>query len=376
MTHITIVGAGLGGLTLARVLHVHGIQATVYEADASAGVRSQGGMLDIHDYNGQLALKAAGLYEEFRGIIHQGGEASRILDPQGNVLLDQPDDGNGGRPEVPRGALRRILLDSLPAGAVQWGRKLTAVNALGDGQYKLVFADGSTVSTNFLVGADGAWSRVRSLLSEVKPQYAGTSFIETYLLDADARHPASARAVGGGALYVLTPGKSIVAHREPNGVLHTYVVITRAQEWFDDLNFADSNAVKTRVAAQFPGWVPELTALITDSDTAPVLRKIHSLPIGHRWQRLRGVTLLGDAAHLSPPDGEGANLAMLDGAELGKAIAAHREDLGAALAEYEDAMFTRSAAAAAEAIKTFELCFQNDNVPDGLIELFTGGNSA
>lgn len=376
MTHIAIVGAGLGGLTLARVLHVHGIKATVFEADASAEARSQGGMLDIHDYNGQLALKAAGLYEEFRGIIHVGGEASRILDPHGKVLLDLPDEGSGGRPEVPRGELRRILLESLPDGTVQWGRKLMAVRPVGDGQYELAFADGSDVSTNVVIGADGAWSKVRPLLSDVKPQYAGTSFLETYLLDADARHKASAQAVGGGALYVLTPGKGVVAHREPNGVLHTYVALTRPREWFDGLDFADPQSVKARVAAEFEGWAPELIALITDGETAPLLRKIHSLPIGHRWTRVSGVTLLGDAAHLAPPDGEGANLAMLDGAELGKAIAAYGDDIEAALAEYEEAMFARSAAAAVEAAKTFALCFQDHNVPHGLIDMFTGGSVA
>src|SRR6202044_3593807 len=136
------------GLTLARVLHVHGIPATVYEAEASAGARTQGGMLDIHEYNGQLALKAAGLFDEFRRIIHEGGEASRVLDQHGTVLLDDPDEGGQGRPEVHRGALRRIRLDSRPDGTVRWGHKVTAVRALGDGRHELAFGDGSTVTTS------------------------------------------------------------------------------------------------------------------------------------------------------------------------------------------------------------------------------------
>ncbi|NTX17356.1 FAD-dependent monooxygenase [Myxococcus sp. CA056] len=374
MTPITIIGAGLGGLTLARVLHVHGIASTVYEADASADARTQGGMLDIHDHNGQLALKEAGLFDEFRRIIHEGGEAMRVLDPRGAVLFDEPDNGGGRRPEVHRGELRRILLDSLPAGTVQWGHKVTTVHALGDGRHAVTFANGSTVTTSLLVGADGAWSRIRPLLSDARPEYVGISFIETYLFNADARHPASAKAVGGGAMLALTPGKGIQAHRETNGVLHTYVALTRPREWMAGIDFANPKAAKARVAAEFDGWEPALTALITDGETDLVPRTIHALPPGHRWERVPGVTLLGDAAHLMPPSGEGANLAMYDGAELGKAIAAHRGDLEAALAEYEEPMFTRSANEAADAETLHRLCF-GDNAPHGLIDFFTGSAS-
>jgi 2-polyprenyl-6-methoxyphenol hydroxylase-like FAD-dependent oxidoreductase len=372
MVPMTIIGAGLGGLTLARVLHVHGIAATVYEADAAEEARTQGGQLDIHDYNGQLALKAAGLFGEFGRIIHEGGQAMRVLDPRGTVLLDQPDDGSAARPEVLRGDLRRILLGSLPDGTVQWGRKIVGVHPLGDGRHQLTFAVGSTVTTSRLVGADGAWSRIRPLVSKATPEYVGTSFIETYLFDADARHPASAKAVGPGAMLALALGKGIQAHREANGVLHTYVALTKPLDWFAGIDFANPKEARARVAAEFDGWAPKLTALITDGETDPVLRKIYALPSGHRWKRVPGVTLLGDAAHLSPPDGDGANFAMYDGAELGKAIAAHQDDFEAALTHYEQDMFVRSAKAALEAAETFALCFADKNAPQGVISFFTG----
>src|ERR1700729_1027060 len=142
---VAIIGAGLGGLVLARVLHVNGVPVTVYEAEASAAARTQGGLLDIHPWNGQPALEAAGLTGKFRGLVLPGRESYRVLDRAGTVLLDRPDDGTGERPEVPRGELRQMLLDSLPGGTVRWGRKAPGTRALGEGRHELRFTDGATV---------------------------------------------------------------------------------------------------------------------------------------------------------------------------------------------------------------------------------------
>ncbi|EFL27063.1 putative monooxygenase [Streptomyces himastatinicus ATCC 53653] len=370
-TDITIIGAGLGGLTLARVLHVHGIPATVYEAEVSPTARAQGGMLDIHKDSGQPALRAAGLMDELRGLILEGRQAIRVLDRDGTVLFEHADDGTGGNPEVLRGELRQMLLDSLPDGTVRWGHKVTGTRALGEGRHEVTFADGATVTTGLLVGADGAWSRVRPLLSAAAPEYIGMSAVETCLFDADTRHPAAAKAVGGGSLFALAPGKGLLAHRERGGTLHTYVMLARPRDWFASIDFTDSAAAAARIAREFDGWAPELTALIADGDTAPVLRPLHALPVEHRWRRVPGVTLLGDAAHLALPNGEGANLAMCDGAELGKALAAHPDDAEAALTAYERAMFPRSAAAAAEGSQVHEM-FYGAGAPHSLINLFTG----
>ena len=370
-TPVTIVGAGLGGLVLARVLHIHGVPATIYEAEPSAVARTQGGQLDIHEADGQRALAAAGLTEAFRAIIHEGGQASRVLDRHGAVLFADADDGTGGRPEVLRGDLRRILVDSLPTETIRWGMKLTRVTSLGDGRHGLGFADGSTVVADLLVGADGAWSKVRPLLSDARPEYTGVTFVETYLHDIDARHPATARAAGGGALFALAPGQGIFAHREAGNVLHAYVALSRPADWIAGIDFGDAGAATARIAAEFDGWAPELTALITDGGTTPVPRPLYTLPIGHRWDRVRGVTLIGDAAHLAPPAGEGANLAMLDGAELAEAIVAHPGDIDAALAVFEAAMFPRGGAAAADAVDILGLCL-GEHAPFSLVEFFSG----
>ncbi|NMD55030.1 MULTISPECIES: FAD-dependent oxidoreductase [Tsukamurella] len=369
-TPIAIIGAGLGGLALARVLHVHGIDAVIYEAEPTPMSRTQGGQLDIHEADGQAAIEAAGLTAQFRALIHEGGEATRALGRDGTVLLDLPDDGDGGRPEVLRGELRRLLIDALPPEVIRWGAKVTAVRALGGGRHELTFADGTAVATGLLVGADGAWSKVRALVTDAKPAYYGTTYVETYLHDVPRRHPGIAELVGEGAMFALAPGRGISTHAEAGDIVHTYAQLHVDEGWADGIDWSAPTAAD-HVIAEYPGWSGELLRLIGESDTPLVPRRLYTLPVGLRWEHVPGVTLVGDAAHVSPPAGEGANIALFDGAELARHLVENPGDPETALAAYEREMFTRAeeSAASADEMATMML---GDDAPNALVEFFAG----
>jgi 2-polyprenyl-6-methoxyphenol hydroxylase-like FAD-dependent oxidoreductase len=334
---IAIAGGGLGGLTLARILRRHGIDAVVYEREASRSARSQGGMLDLHPESGQQALAEAGLDDRFRSQARPEGEEHRILDPAGRTLVHhKPHPGSfSGRPEIDRSVLRDLLLDSLPGDAVAWQHRLVAATPRPDGGFGLTFHGGHRTSCDILVGADGARSVVRPLLTDAKLSYVAT-LVELSIEDVDRRHPDLAGLVGPGNLWCVGMNQILAAQRLGDGSLRVGISL-RAED-----REMDAYRSKRALLDMFQGWDARLTALIEAGDSAPTPRRIEAMPIGTRWANRPGVTLIGDAAHLMPPVGEGANQAMLDAAELAGELAANPADLDSAIRTYEEAMFART----------------------------------
>jgi 2-polyprenyl-6-methoxyphenol hydroxylase-like FAD-dependent oxidoreductase len=361
---IGIVGGGPGGLTLARILHVHGIDAVVFEREARATERPQGGSLDMHEESGQFAIACCGVTDEFKRIARYEDQETRVYDKHGELRFLEDDVTGRERPEVDRGHLRLMLLDSLPVGMVQWKRELSRADLGSDGAPTLVFKDGSSERFDLVVGADGAWSKVRPLLSEAKPIYSGVTFVEMGIDDVDRRYPELAKLVGRGLMFALGDSQAIIGHRDANAHLGIYAAIRVDEGWItgDGLGKASSAAMREGLERQFGGWSENLLNLIQRSDERMTPRRLYALPVGHRWEHREGVTLLGDSAHLmSPFGGDGANLAMWDAADLALAIA-RNHDWRSAVREYEVAMWARAEPAASSARGALEEVFSEEGL--------------
>lgn len=329
---IVIAGGGPAGLALARILHVHGIQATVYERDPSPEARSQGGTLDLRPESGRYALAAAGLAEEFAALARAEGEEQKIMSPAGDLLVHHVPDRPGGRPEIDRADLRGMLVRSLPPGAVRWGARVVAAEERAGGGFRLGLADGTGDECDLLVGADGGRSLLRRRLGDPAATRL-SSYTQMTIPDVDRRHPSLARLVGQGSLWALGDSQNLTAQRESSGCVKVSAMLRSARPW--------RPIDRAEVLRRYAHWSPALTALIEAADEPVVTRGIWAGPPGLRWRSHPSLTLIGDAAHLMPPVGEGANQALRDAADLAAELVASPDDAAGAIARFEARMWAR-----------------------------------
>lgn len=360
---IAIVGGGPGGLTLARLLATRGISATVFELDEHPLARPQGGSLDLHGESGLRALGEAGLMERFAELARYEDQGDAIYDQHGVLRYAHTEASGasgGDRPEIDRTQLRALLLESLPPDTVRWGSKIAAIEPAGGGRHRVMGEAGSLGEFDLVVGADGAWSRVRPLLSTIRPAYTGVLCYELEIDEIDARHPQLAAMLPAGKLSAAGDRRSLIAQRSSNGHVRVYAMFQVPEAQLPDfvnLSSLTSPAhARAALIAHLPGWAPSLLAFLEAAGDRVVPRPIVALPVGHGWSARPGLTLLGDAAHVMPPfSGEGVNMAMLDALELALALASAdagaAADWSAAVASYEARMFERAAEAAAGAME-------------------------
>lgn len=363
---VAIVGAGPAGLILASLLQTNNINCTVFELDNETLAKDQGGTLDLHPRGGQLALREAGLLEEFKKYARPEGEAMKLLKYDGTVLYDENVMGNrrpeeyADRPEIDRHKLRQLLLDSVDAGTIHWGKKLCSVkkSSSQSGKYDLHFQVSTEQGFDLVIGADGAWSKVRSFLTDQQPVYSGISAIELWALEIDKHHQWLSDFVGAGSCFMFDEGRAIQIQKLGNNSIRVYASVRQPEDWVHTCGIdwdAPEEAKKQLIEQYFNDCAPDLKRAVRDANDKLVPRPLWMLPVGFRWKTSAGVTLVGDAAHLMTPfAGMGVNLAMVDSLSLAKAVIDCGGDPGKipeAIKTYEEEMHARAEPFAQKTLK-------------------------
>ncbi len=253
-------------------------------------------------------------------------------------------EGSGvNRPEIERAPLRQLLLDSLKPDTVHWNKKLESAS-VQDGEVHLHFADGETVHADLAIGADGANSRLRALVTPIRPAYAGVTLVEGTVPSAESTVPQIWHLLGGSALIALGAEQTLAMATKSDGSLLFYAGLKAPSDQTRD-QLSSAATADQRVAwfrAHFPEWDRIWNDLFLHTQQL-VWRPQLVCPSDQHWQAQANVTLLGDAAHVMPPyAGEGVNMAMLDALVLSRELA-QQPDLTSAIAAYQQEMFARMA---------------------------------
>ena len=369
--HIAVVGGGPAGLTLARLLQQKGMQVKVYERDADRYFRQQGATLDLHYDSGLKALRAAGLMAEFKKHYRAGAERVTITDNNAvahyteshNAPLEDLDSEHA-RPEIDRGPLRDLLINSLNEDTIVWNSKFAALEKNGEG-WNLLFENGTTAYADLVIAADGANTKIRKYITAIDRIYSGTTIIEGNIYNAAINAPGLWKMTNGGKIFAHWKSKAIVLSAKGEGSLSFYTMTKENEDWVNSpgINFSSKEEVFNWFKQRFSDWSADWHEIFETGDSYFVHRPQYYFPTGQSWKPLANLTMLGDAAHQTPPSGDGVNQAMLDAVELYEALCI--ENFGTveeAIASFEKSMLKRSSEVTVEALQLVDGMLSENNL--------------
>lgn len=291
----------------------------------------------MHEESGLAALKACGLLNQAIALTGDCTEEQKIADKNGNILFQ--DEGSNVRPEIYRNDLTKLLASQIPSEAIRWDRKLVGAKRTPmpiSSEVVLDFGEHGTHICDLVIGADGAWSRVRPLLTDRKPHFADMHNITITIRQITKKHPDLVSLVGHGSFTCLANNVGVFAKRAKQDSCRLYIMLTTKDEKFSTSSGLGNKTplhAKERLVADgavFSQWGSPIRRLVSaacedesahNAEAMLDIRPFYTLPPGHSWKHRADATLIGDAAHLTnPPAGEGVNIAMKDALLLSQAV--------------------------------------------------------
>ncbi len=361
---IAVIGGGPGGLTLARLLQRKGAHVRVYERDLSKDARVQGSPLDMHEESGLAALRKADLLEEFKRNFLPGADKTLIVNEHAEIFFSDHKTnieeyfGNGHfRPEIDRGTLRKVLLDSLHPETIVWNSHFISMEPKNDG-WMMHFATGLSVYADLVIGSDGARSKIRPYVTDLTPFYSGITMLEGSVYHSEEAVPGISQLINGGKIMAFGNEKNILMGQKGGGDLGFYASFKAKENWAEEsgIDFSDQMQILNWFRKDYSEWSPIWDELFKKAASPLIPRPIYCMPLDQTWETLPNLTLMGDAAHVMPPfAGEGANMAMLDALELSESLTSDTHpSLQEAILDYEINMRKRASAAAKESLENGE----------------------
>lgn len=347
---IAIVGGGPGGLTLARLLQLKGGNVQVYERDINKEARVQGAIVDLHFDSGLKVMEVADLMDAFKANYMPGADKFRMVDQNGKIYLDEHDNlDNAGfgnehfRPEIDRGALRNVLINALLPGTVIWDSQFANMVQVNNA-WELQFKNGTTATADIVIGSDGYRSKIRHYVTDIKALYSGATIIQGEIEHPEKACPEIYKLVGNANLIAMGTGKTIAAQPRGDGGLTFYGTSLYPENWIttSGIKFNNNDEVIAYLVDFYEGWDPLFFTLFK-ACTRFTPRPLNYFPLDKNWDTKPNITLIGDAAHLMPPSGEGVNTAMLDALDLCECLTSGKfKDIEEAIAAYEEQMRARA----------------------------------